>query len=361
MKILTVIGARPQFIKAIALSLAARDRANVEEVLLHTGQHYDDNMSGVFFRDLGLPEPKYRFDIGGGLHGEMTGRQLASIEQALLTERPDVCLVYGDTNSTLAGSLAAAKLGIPVAHVEAGLRSFNRRMPEEINRVLTDHISRWLFTPTEIADANLAAEGIDASLIFRVGDVMYDVAKLFADNPESRTSILMDFRLAPKAYAVATVHRQENTDDPRNLTAVLAALAKLAERMPVILPLHPRTAKAAAAVPEAAASLKAIRTTPPLGFFDMTTLLSQSALAVTDSGGLQKEAYFHGVPCVTVRGETEWVELVELGWNRLPAAIETDAIVAAIDAALGTPPPAREAVGPYGTGDAASRILDILT
>jgi UDP-GlcNAc3NAcA epimerase len=358
LKILTVIGARPQFVKAIALSHAIAKRRGVEEVLLHTGQHYDDNMSAVFFRDLGLAEPKYRFDLGGGRHGEMTGRQLAAIEEALIAEKPDICLVYGDTNSTLAGSLAAAKLHIPVAHVEAGLRSFNRRMPEEINRVVTDHVSTWLFAPTETAVRNLAAEGIAAEKVHLVGDVMYDVSRLVIDYPERRTDIVDRLGVGGADYAAATLHRQENTDDPVRLADILDALADLAGRMNVVLPLHPRTRKTVAGYPRTEAALRQLIVTEPLGFFDMATLLAGARLAVTDSGGLQKEAFFHRVPCVTVREETEWVELVELGWNRLPVALDRKSIRGAIDAALAAPT-GRDA-SPYGRGHAAETILGAL-
>lgn len=354
MKILTVIGARPQFIKAIALSHAVAQTEGVEEVLLHTGQHYDDNMSAVFFRELGLAEPKYRFDLGGGTHGHMTGRQLAAIEDALIAEKPDVCLVYGDTNSTLAGALAAAKLHVPVAHVEAGLRSFNRRMPEEVNRVLADHMATWLFAPTQTAVDNLAVEGITGDKVHLVGDVMYDVARLVIDDPARRTDIAARLGL-DGAYAISTLHRQETTDDPVRLMAILDALADLAGRMPVVLPMHPRTRKTIAALPGAEQSLARLTITDPLGFFDMATLLAGAKLAVTDSGGLQKEAFFHHVPCVTVRDETEWVELVELGWNRLPEGFTQQAIGAAIDAALSDTPAI--AASPYGTGEAAKAIL----
>lgn len=357
MKILTVIGARPQFIKAIALSVAAAQSGDVDEVLLHTGQHYDDNMSEVFFRDLGLPKPKYRFNIGGGSHGEMTGRQLIAIEEALIAEKPDVLLVYGDTNSTLAGALAASKMHIPVAHVEAGLRSFNKRMPEELNRILTDHVSRWLFAPTQTAVDNLKRENIGGAEIHLVGDVMYDVARLFIDNPRHRTDIAERLGLKRGDYAVATIHRQENTDVPDRLMAILGALAEHSRKQPVVLPIHPRTAKMVRQNAQADALLSEIMTIEPVGFFDMATLLSGASLAVTDSGGLQKEAYFHRVPCVTVRDETEWVELVDMGWNRLPEKLEKDAILSAI-ASAGTP--AGPDPAPYGKGDAAARILDIL-
>lgn len=356
MKILTVIGARPQFIKAMALSRAIAKTDSVEEVLLHTGQHYDDNMSAVFFRELGLAEPKYRFDLGGGTHGHMTGQQLAAIEDALIAEKPDVCLVYGDTNSTLAGALAAAKLHIPVAHVEAGLRSFNRRMPEEINRVVSDHIATWLFAPTRTAVDNLANEGIGGDRVHLVGDVMYDVARLVIDDPARRTDIAERLAIAGSEYAIATLHRQETTDDPARLVAILDALAGLASRMPVVLPMHPRTRKTIAAMPEAKKALSALTVIEPLGFFDMATLLAGARLAVTDSGGLQKEAFFHRVPCVTVRDETEWVELVDLGWNRLPDAFTRQAIAKAIEAAISMPKGADAA--PYGAGEAASAILE---
>lgn len=358
MKILTVIGARPQFIKAIALSHVAAATEGVDEVLLHTGQHYDDNMSAVFFRELGLPEPRYHFDLGGGSHATMTGRQLAAIEEALLAERPDVCLVYGDTNSTLAGALAAAKLNIPVAHVEAGLRSFNRRMPEEINRVMADHLATWLFAPTQLAVDNLHREGIAPDRVHLVGDVMYDVARMVIDDPRRQTDIVPRLGIGRSDYAVSTLHRQETTDDPDRLSAILGALADLAGEMPVVMPLHPRTRKTLASRPEVADALSALTVVEPLGFFDMATLLSGARLAVTDSGGLQKEAFFHRVPCVTVRDETEWKELVELGWNRLPKSITRRGVSDAIAKALGSPA-GREGT-PYGDGRAADGILRTL-
>lgn len=358
LKILTVIGARPQFIKAMALSAEIARQSDVEEVLLHTGQHYDDNMSAVFFRELGVPDPKYRFDLGGGLHGDMTGRQLAAIEKALIEEKPDVCVIYGDTNSTLAGALAAAKLHIPVAHIEAGLRSRNRRMPEEINRILADHASTWLFTPSALADENLLREGFAPEQIHRVGDVMYDVARLIVDNPTRRTDIVQRLGLKSGAYAVATVHRQESTDDVVRLRAILSALATLSEKMPVVLPLHPRTAARAAADATAKMLLSSIKVVDPVGYFDMASLLAGAALVVTDSGGLQKEAYFHGVPCVTVRTETEWSELVELGWNRLPGTLTHDAILEAFEQAVGSQ--GQVGAHPYGEGKAAERIVSML-
>lgn len=357
MKILTIVGARPQFIKAIALSRAVAARPGVSEVIVHTGQHYDDNMSEVFFRELGIPQPGYRLGIGGGSHGEMTGRQMIALEPVLEQERPDYCLVYGDTNSTLAAALTAAKLNIAVAHVEAGLRSFNRAMPEEINRVLTDHVSSVLFAPTPSALANLAHEGIEADKIVQSGDVMYDVARLFIDEPGRKTDIVQRLAL-PARYCVATLHRQENTDNRERLTGILTALSILSEDMPVVLPLHPRTAKMIAADPSLQSLVSNLVVTEPLGFADMATLLSGGSLVVTDSGGLQKEAYFHGVPSVTVRDETEWVELVEAGWNRLPADLSAATIVQTAREALAAP--RGVPIATYGTGNAAEVILDAL-
>lgn len=358
MRILTVVGARPQFIKAMAISHEIQRRHGIEEVLLHTGQHYDDNMSKVFFDGLSLPKPKYRFDLGGGSHGQMTGRQLEQIEKALLTERPDICLVYGDTNSTLAGTLAAAKLHIAVAHVEAGLRSFNRKMPEEINRVLTDHASTWLFTPTATAVRNLSNEGIDSRNIHRVGDVMYDVALLFSDKIKDG-ELLKSLKVASGGYVIATVHRQENTDDPARLEAIMGALADIARKFPVVLPIHPRTRRVALNSSSAVRDMRQLILIDPVDFAHMVTLISNAAVVVTDSGGIQKEAYFHKRPCVTVREETEWVELVDSGWNRLPRAIERDAIVTSVEQALVAPPGADDK--PYGDGHAAKAILDVLT
>jgi UDP-GlcNAc3NAcA epimerase len=358
LKILTVIGARPQFIKAMALSSALAREDGIREVLLHTGQHYDENMSAVFFRELGIPEPTYRFDLGGGLHGDMTGRQLTAIEQALLREQPDLCLVYGDTNSTLAGALAAAKLNIPVGHVEAGLRSRNRRMPEEINRIVTDHVSTWLFTPSDEADANLLREGFSPSQIHRVGDIMYDVARTIIDNPERRTDIAARLGLESRQYAVATVHRQENTDDVVRLREIFLALAALSSKIPVVVPVHPRTAARAAADTEVAALLPRLKVIDPIGYFDMGSLLAEASIVVTDSGGLQKEAYFHQVPCVTVRTETEWPELVELGWNRIPDELSRDAILRAMERAIGSK--GKAGMAPYGEGNAAQGIISVL-
>ena len=358
MKIITVVGARPQFIKAATVSRALGHAGGFTELIVHTGQHYDDNMSDVFFRELEIPPPARHLGVGSGSHGQQTGRMLEAIEQVLLEEQPGLVLVYGDTNSTLAGALAATKLHIPVAHVEAGLRSYNRRMPEEINRVLTDHMADVLFAPTRGAVANLAAEGIDESLTFLSGDVMYDAALFYAEKAESESTILEDLGLTPGGYVLATVHRAENTDEFERLDAIFYGLAATSEDVPVVVPLHPRTRAALERerlLEEAEEHLVLI---PPAGYLDMVTLETNARLIVTDSGGVQKEAFFYGVPCMTLREETEWVELVELGWNRIVAPTGPEAVRDGIKLALlaGTGRPGQ----PYGDGHAAERIVRVL-
>ena len=311
--VLTVVGARPQLIKAAAVSRALAASAALKECLVHTGQHFDSGMSDVFFAELGIPAPAHHLGIHGGGHGDMTGRMLIALERTMQAERPDCVLVYGDTNSTLAGALAAAKLNISVAHVEAGLRSFNRRMPEEINRIAADRLSDLLFCPTHASVANLAAEGMTAG-VHMVGDVMYDVTLYAAAAAKAKSRILERLRLTPKGYALVTVHRAENTDDPAALAAVLGYLRDHAQAQPVVLPLHPRTREAAR---REGLAFDGLIVTEPLGFLDMHRLLANAATVLTDSGGVQKEAYFHRVPCITLRGETEWVETIEAGWNRL--------------------------------------------
>ena len=315
MKIVTVIGARPQFIKAWPLSRALR-AAGIEEYIIHTGQHYDYLMSEVFFQELDIPKPDCNLEVGSGPHGRQTGLMLDRIEQVLLAQKPDWLLVYGDTNSTVAAALAAAKLHIPVAHVEAGLRSFNRRMPEEVNRVLTDHVSARLFCPTPTAVENLAREGITTG-VHQVGDVMLDAltsAKVLAD---TRSTILATLGLQPQTYAVATVHRAENTDQPDQLRSLLATFASL--DLPIVLPIHPRTRHILEnTLPEVLAKARSqIRLINPLGYLDMVNLTQHAATVLTDSGGLQKEAFWLGVPCITLREETEWVETVAVGANLL--------------------------------------------
>ena len=357
MKVVTVLGARPQFIKAAPLSRALAARPGVEEVLVHTGQHYDAQMSDVFFRELGIPAPRHHLGVGGLGHGAMTGRMLEAIEGVLLAERPNAVLVYGDTNSTLAGALAAAKLHVPVAHVEAGLRSFNMAMPEEVNRRLTDHVSRWLFAPTAAAVANLAREGIESG-VHRTGDVMYDAALQFGETARRRSGVLARLGLAGGGYLLATVHRAENTDDPARLRAIFAALAEVSAGIPVVLPLHPRTRKLLAGIGFRAPP--GLRMIDPVGFLDMA-MLEQSARAIaTDSGGVQKEAYFYGVPCVTLREETEWVELVEAGANRLAPPLDAGAVAAALRGAVATRLPSDLPRDLYGEGRSAERIAELL-
>jgi len=314
-KILTVVGARPQFIKAFALSRAMADMPELEEVIVHTGQHFDRNMSDVFFEELGIPQPRYHFAVGATHHGAATAQMLMDIESALQAEKPDAAIVYGDTNSTLAGALAAAKLHVPLVHIEAGMRSFNRRMPEEINRIVVDHVSDLLLCSTQTAVNNLAREGISQD-VHLVGDLMYDATIAATEVAERRSGILEQLRLEPKGYGVATIHRAENTDDAAQLARVLEFIAEQALSVPVIFPVHPRTRSAAAA---SGFSLHRSGLFPvdPIGYLDMCRLTRHAAFVLTDSGGLQKEAYFHRVPCITLRSETEWPETVECGWNRL--------------------------------------------
>lgn len=315
MKVMTIVGARPQFIKVAAVNRVIRRTRGFTEVLVHTGQHYDKNMSDVFFEELDIPRANIHLGIGSAPHGQQTGRMLEAIEASMLKEKPDWALVYGDTNSTLAGALAAAKLRIPIAHVEAGLRSFNRAMPEETNRVVSDHVADLLFTPTKTASENLRREGIPAKRIAKVGDVMYDAALLYGTIAQKRSDILEKLKLKPREYALATVHRAENTDDPSKIKAIFEALKLLSRELPVILPLHPRTVAVLSRLKLIAGG--GIRIVPPVGYLDMVMLERNSHTIITDSGGVQKEAYFHRVPCITLRDETEWVELVDTGWNQL--------------------------------------------
>jgi len=317
MKIAMVVGARPHFIKAAVVSLAFRQhRPEVDEVLVHTGQHYDAYMSDVFFEELEIPSPHYHLGVGGGTHGQNTGRMIEKIEGVLLDEKPDHVLVYGDTDSTLAGVLAAVKLHIPVAHVEAGLRSFNRHMPEEINRILTDHASDLLFAPTETAVKNLAAEGIAGDMVQNVGDVMYDAALYYSEKARKQSHILDTLRLIPKGYILVTIHRPENTDDSDRMRNILEGFA--AAPMQIVWPIHPRSRKRLKDYGFRLTGM--IKVIDPVGYLDMVMLEKHAALIATDSGGVQKEAYFQQVPCITLRDETEWVELIACGANRLVGA-----------------------------------------
>jgi UDP-GlcNAc3NAcA epimerase len=329
-KLLTVIGARPQFVKASALSRALASDGAFEEVIVHTGQHFDANMSQVFFDELGIPAPRHHLEIHSLSHGAMTGRMLERIEEVLLLERPDVVLVYGDTNSTLAGALAARKLHVKVAHVEAGLRSHNMRMPEEVNRIVTDRVSDLLCCPTAAAVENLAAEGFGRlpCLVRRTGDVMEDAALHYGRLAGQRSTVLDRLELRGRPFSLCTLHRAENTDDPARLASIVAALHEIGREAPVVLPLHPRTR---AALQRQGVPL-GLTVVDPLGYLDMLALLQATRVVLTDSGGLQKEAYFFRKPCVTLRDETEWVELVQGGFNWLAGA-EAGAILAAYRAA----------------------------
>ena len=328
------------------------------EILVHTGQHYDANMSDIFFRELDIPEPDHHLGIGSSSHGIQTGRMLEKIEEVLMAGPPNWVLVYGDTNSTLAGALAASKLHIPVAHVEAGLRSFNRRMPEEINRVVADHLSKLLFAPTSTAVENLRHEGIADSAIRMVGDVMYDAAIAYGNQAERRSKILDAAGLSAGAYILATIHRAENTDDAQRLQAIWSALAKLASDTTVVVPLHPRTRKVMSDSGLLTEISQRVRILDPVGYIDMVMLEKCARLILTDSGGVQKEAYFQSVPCVTLRDETEWVELVEAGWNRLAPPTSADVIVGAAREMLAKKPDRHPDL--YGDGHTAEKICSAL-
>jgi len=349
MKICTIIGARPQFIKAAPVSRAIAGEQH-QEILIHTGQHYDYEMSEIFFEELQLRQPDYNLGIGSGSQGAQTGQMLIDIENVLLAEKPDLTLVYGDTNSTLAGTIAAIKLHIPLAHVEAGLRSYNRTMPEEHNRVLTDHAADLLFCPTQTAVVNLAGEGITAG-VHNVGDVMYDAVLFNSALAEKKADLFDRLNLSPRTYYLATIHRPYNTDNPDHLAGILEAFATLPH--PVVFPLHPRTQKF---IEQHQLSLAAnIRLIPPVGYLEMLLLEKNARTILTDSGGVQKEAYFFAVPCLTIRPETEWVETVETGWNTL-----ANPTPESILSALSRPRPDRAPTPIFGDGQAAQHIVRYL-
>lgn len=356
-KIVTVLGARPQFIKASVVSHAIAQHDALKEVVVHTGQHFDANMSDVFFKELGMAKPKYFLDIHGGTHGTMTGRMLAAVEQVLLEEKPDLVLVYGDTNSTLAGALAAVKLHIPVAHIEAGLRSFNMAMPEEVNRILTDRISNWLFAPTLTAAENLKREGFSEDKIFTVGDVMYDVALYHGARVQSGTGLMAQLGLKEKDYILATVHRAENTDNLKRLDVIVQALIDIAKSLPVVWPLHPRSRAALQHLGIFDVLSNSVHLIEPIGYLDMVQLEKYAALIATDSGGVQKEAFFYQVPCVTLRDETEWIELVDAGWNRLASPTSSLDLSAILYSVLRSK---KDNVKPYGDGEASKKIAGFL-
>lgn len=352
-KIVTIVGARPQFIKAAAVSRVLRSSGDLQEILVHTGQHYDYAMSDVFFEELSIPRADYNLNVGSGLHGAQTGAMLKAIEEVLMRESPDAVMVYGDTNSTLAGALAAAKLHIPIAHVEAGLRSFNRRMPEEVNRVLTDHMSEWLLAPTRHASVNLIQEGISATNIFETGDVMYDAVRYYADQSDKED--LSRYGVPETGFILATVHRAENTDDLSRLLSIFNGLLKISQDYMTIVPLHPRTLKILQVQgwENTSAGLRIIE---PVGYLTMLGLQQRSSLVITDSGGLQKEAYCLGKHCLTLRNETEWVELVEHGVNDLVMDL------AQLPSLVATRYNRSVAGGEnlYGDGHAAEKITQIL-
>lgn len=350
MRIVTLVGARPQFVKTAPLSRELRKEHR--EVLVHTGQHYDDEMSAVFFRELGIPEPDYNLGVGSGPHGRQTGAMLGAIEEVLEREQPDVVIVYGDTNSTLAGALAAAKMHIPVAHVEAGVRSYNRKMPEEVNRVLTDHVSRLLFCPTPSAVENLRKEGITEG-VYHVGDVMYDALLMFLPAARERWRVFRQSNKEPHGYVLLTLHRAENVDSKERLTHWMNAVEQIG--LPVLFPAHPRTRKRL----EAWGLLKnlnpQITLMPPVGYLDMLALEAQARVVLTDSGGVQREAAFLSVPSVILRDETEWTELVEMGASRLAGENLAKQVAALWDA-----PKSALSPGVFGKGNAAAKIARCL-
>ena len=363
-KIVTVIGARPQFIKAAAVSRAIKDNDAIEELLIHTGQHYDSNMSGVFFEQMHIPKPNYNLGVSGLSHGAMTGQMLEKIEEILVKEKPERVMVYGDTNSTLAGALAASKLHIPIAHVEAGLRSFNMQMPEEINRILTDRVSDKLLCPTDAAVKNLQAEGyenFENVQIIKTGDVMQDAALYYSEMAQAPD--LKDSKFSLEApFALATLHRAENTDDPQRLRDIFNGIVAVSRNLPIVLPLHPRTRQKLADIGIDANSLGSSTSghlvfIDPVGYLEMVYLIKNCQLVLTDSGGLQKEAFFFGKPCLTLRDQTEWIELVEHGVNILVGS-DRDLIIEAASKMINV-----EVFDPhnlYGGGDASINVVRAL-
>lgn len=356
-KILTVIGARPQFVKAAAVSVCMKNHEYLKEILVHTGQHYDEGMSQIFFNELSIPKPDYNLNIGSGSHGVQTGKMLEEIEKVLLKDKPDMVLVYGDTNSTLAGALSAAKLHIPVAHVEAGLRSFNKKMPEEINRVLTDHVAEILFIPNDVARKNLINEGIPENKIVQSGDVMYDIALRFGEIAEKKSTILEDLKLGDVPYVLVTIHRAENTDDVNNIKMIVDGISRVSKDIKVVFPIHPRTKKTLENIGNLEQFSKDVLIINPVGYLDMLILEKNASSIVTDSGGVQKEAFFYKVPCITLREETEWTELVDLGWNRIVKPDNSDNIYSGIKNAIGKEGKNGQ---PYGDGKASEIIVDFI-
>lgn len=357
-KIISIAGTRPQFVKAAVISRSIanynknKGRARkFRHIILHTGQHYDTGMSDIFFRQLNIPRPAYNLGVGSGSHGTQTGRMLEGIEKVLLKEKPGIVLNYGDTNSALAGTLAAVKLSIPVGHIEAGLRSYNRKMPEEINRILIDHVSDLLFCPTENAVETLRKEGVSKG-VYNTGDVMYEAVKLYINIAQKNSDPLSKLKLLPKRYYLVTVHRQYNTDDRKKLRDIMSALCRL--DLPVVFPVHPRTQKYISGMVLPDKKEKVI-TINPVSYFDMLVLEKNAKVILTDSGGVQKEAYFFSVPCVTLRSETEWIETVEEGWN---AVVGTDR-KRIFSETLNFHAPRRQKMA-FGNGRAGEKIIKII-
>jgi len=355
LKIVSIIGARPQFIKAAMVSREIAGYQNINEILVHTGQHFDDNMSDIFFRNMHIPMPDYNLGVNSLSHGAMTAQMLEKIEKVLIEQKPDKVLIYGDTNSTLAGAIAAVKLHIPIGHVEAGLRSFNRKMPEEINRVVADHVSDLLFAPTETAVDNLKHEGVAEEKIFQTGDVMYDAALYYSEICETESDILKSLNIQKNNYVLLTLHRAENTDDADRLKAVFNGFKKAAGQISIILPLHPRTKIALQRIGLYSDIKDKLKIIDPVGYLDMIKLEKHAKIIATDSGGVQKEAFFFNVPCVTLRTETEWVELIETGWNSLVDTSSAERIANTILKIKAPENVVKQDV--YGDGQASKKIV----
>jgi UDP-GlcNAc3NAcA epimerase len=355
MKICTVIGARPQFVKAAVVSAEFATHNSIHQIIIHTGQHYDPGMSEIFFRELHIPPEKYNLEIGSGSHGMQTGKMLEAIEKVLQDEAPDYVLIYGDTNSTLAGAVAASKMHIPVAHIEAGMRSFNKKMPEEINRIIADHLSEINFCSTKNAIENLKVENLGKTGVL-VGDVMFDCSLKFAEFAEKRYDPFAKFAVEKNGYTLLTCHRAENTDHKKCLAEIVKAVNKISEKMPVLYPVHPRTKKF---LNEYGLTFSGnVKLIAPVGYLEMILLEKYASFILTDSGGVQKEAFFYRVPCITMREETEWIETAELGWNRITGADSKKITAAFADFAKNKP--AKTSARPYGNGDAAAKITKVI-